>query len=275
MRVSVVLLWVSLSCVQLQRGDDQRRVEDTQSGLNTLQNQSRVERSELNPNQTSIQPDVWTELRELRDMVVEQRVQLTSAQCQLQFSQGQIEELKKENTAMNKRLLATENQVEELKQLNAALEGRVVSTEVGVEALREENANRPKVAFSSASGLNGYLGPGVNTILVFSKEITNIGNAFSPITGVFTAPLRGVYYFRFNVFSNSASHWMCVHLFKNQEKILYVSERPDGVNEYISSGATLLLEKGDLVYIKLLAECQIFDNVDNHCNFSGFLLFPV
>ncbi|KAL6472157.1 hypothetical protein MHYP_G00183450 [Metynnis hypsauchen] len=272
MRVSVVLLWFCLSCVQLQRGDDQLTVEDAQSGLKRLQNQSCVERSELNPNQ----PDVWTELRELRNMVVEQRVQLASAQYQLQFSESQIETLKTENAAMNNRLLATENRVEELKQLNAALEGRVVSTEVGVEALREENANGPKVAFSFASGLNGHLGPfNVDTTLVFSKEITNTGHAFSPITGVFTAPLRGVYYFRFNLFGNSASQWVAVDLFKNQEKILYASERPDGVNEYISSGANLLLEKGDLVYIKLKSGCQIFDNRDNHCTFSGFLLFPV
>ncbi|KAL7846357.1 hypothetical protein SRHO_G00213370 [Serrasalmus rhombeus] len=112
MRVSVVLPWFCLSCVQLQRGDDQLTVGDAQSGLNRLQNQSRAESSELNPNQ----PDVWTELRELRDMVVEQRVKL-------QFSQSQIEELKTEN---------------------AALEGRVVSTEVGVEALREEHLRIPQ-----------------------------------------------------------------------------------------------------------------------------------
>ncbi|KAL7846346.1 hypothetical protein SRHO_G00213260 [Serrasalmus rhombeus] len=81
------------------RGDGQLKVED-------------VERSEQNTNQTSVQPDVWTELRELRDMVVEQRVKL-------QFSQSQIEELKNENTGLNNRLLVSESQVEKLKQDNA------------------------------------------------------------------------------------------------------------------------------------------------------------
>ncbi|XP_036419160.1 complement C1q-like protein 2 [Colossoma macropomum] len=223
-------------------------------------------------------------------MVVEQRVQLTSAQCRLQSSQSQIEELKKENTAlknrlldltlensaMNNRLLTTENQMEELKRLNGALEGRVVSTEVGVEALREENANRPKVAFSSASGLNGYVGPlGVDTILVFSKEITNIGNAFSPITGVFTAPLRGVYYFRFNVLGYSSSNRLALCLYKNKEKIFDVTEDPKETFEYAVGGATLLLQQGDHVYVKLRRNSQIHDNSDNHCTFSGFLLFSV
>ena len=102
MRVSVVL-WFCLSCVQLQRADDQLAVEDTQPGLNRLQ--SRVEGSELNPNQTCIQPDIGSELRELRDMVVEQRVQQ-------QFSQGQIEELKQENTGKSRDLKVSEKSSE-------------------------------------------------------------------------------------------------------------------------------------------------------------------
>ena len=77
----MVLLWFCLSCVQLQRADDQLVVGDEQ-----LLHNSHVDRSE--PDQTNVQPDVWTELR---DMVVEQRELL-------QFYQSQIEELKKQNT---------------------------------------------------------------------------------------------------------------------------------------------------------------------------------
>ncbi|XP_036418577.1 complement C1q tumor necrosis factor-related protein 3-like isoform X1 [Colossoma macropomum] len=184
MRVSVVLLLFFFCCVQLQRGDDQLVVGDVQ-----LLNKSHVESSE--PDQTSVHPDVWTELRELRNMVAE---------------------LKKQNTA---------------------LEGRVVSTEVGVEALREENAS------------------------------------------VFTAPLRGVYYFRFNLVGNSESNMLAVCLFKNKEKILDVSQIPNGLNKYAVGGATLLLQKGDHVYVKLRSNSQISDNSDNHCTFSGFLLFAM
>ncbi|KAL7846358.1 hypothetical protein SRHO_G00213380 [Serrasalmus rhombeus] len=227
MRVSVVLLWFFLSCVQLQRADDQLAAGDVQPP-----NESLTEKSK--PDQTSVQPEVWTELRELRDTV------------------------------------------EELKKQNAALEGRLVSAELGVEALREENANRPKVAFSFASGLNGNLGPhSTDAILVFSKEITNIGNAFSPITGVFSAPLRGVYYFRFNLVGSSKSHMLAVCLYKNHEKIFDVSKYPQGTNEYAVGGATLLLEKGDQVYVKLRSDSQITDDNNNHCSFSGFLLFAM
>ncbi|XP_036451276.1 complement C1q-like protein 3 [Colossoma macropomum] len=167
-----------------------------------------------------------------------------------------------------------QSQIEELKKQNTALEGRVVSTEVGVEALREDNSCRRKVAFSFASGLNDSLGPlSTDTILVFSKKITNVGNAYSKITGVFTAPLRGVYYFRFNVLGYSSSYRLAVCLYKNEEKILDVTEFPKGQYEYAVGGATLLLQEGDQVYVKLRSNSQIIDNIDNHCTFSGFLLF--
>ncbi|XP_049324934.1 uncharacterized protein LOC103022678 isoform X1 [Astyanax mexicanus] len=312
MRVSVVLLLFSISCAELQRGDDQPAPEDVQPRLNRIQNQSHVERPELLTDQTTVQFDVWTELRELRDMVVEQRVKL-------QYSERQIEELKKENAGLagrvtstelkvtstearvsstelkvtstelgvdalkeeNKKLTgrvtSTELGVEALREENKKLTERVTSTELGVDALREENKNTPKVAFSFGSGLSNTHGPfNVDTMLVFRKEFINIGNAYSPITGVFTAPLRGVYFFRLNVFGHSI-YWIAVDLFKNQEKIFHLSDYPDeGRNEYASNGVSLLLEKGDLVYVKLIVGRQIYDNnIDNLCTFNGFLLFPM
>ncbi|XP_036450943.1 complement C1q-like protein 2 [Colossoma macropomum] len=247
MRVSVVLLWLFLSCVQLQRADDQLTVRDVQ-----LLNKGNMERSALE--KTHHYDDEFTELRELKDMVTQLREQLQS-------SQSQIEELRKQNAAINNRLV-------EVSQVNSALKW-------SLEALREGNAKVRKVAFLFGSGLNGYLGPlGVDTILVFRKEITNIGNAYSPITGVFTAPLRGVYYFRFNVLGSN-SYWMTIDLYKNQERIITAAEYPGGQHEYSVGGATLLLQKGDLVYLKLRATCQIYDSADNLTTFTGFLLFPM
>uniref|UniRef100_A0A3B1IHJ9 C1q domain-containing protein n=1 Tax=Astyanax mexicanus TaxID=7994 RepID=A0A3B1IHJ9_ASTMX len=235
MRVSVVLLLFSISCAEFQRGDDQPAPEDVQPRLNRIQNQSHVERPELLTDQTTVQFDVWTELRELRDMVVEQRVKL-------QYS---------------------ERQIEDVKLLNKIFFFFLTDT--------------PKVAFSFGSGVSGTLGPfNADTVLVFRKELINIGNAYSPITGVFTAPLRGVYFFRVNVFGSS-TYWTGGNLFKNQEQIFHLSDYPDeGRNEYASNGVSLLLEKGDLVYVTHLAGRQIYDhNFDNHCTFNGFLLFPM
>ncbi|KAI4902027.1 hypothetical protein NFI96_023142 [Prochilodus magdalenae] len=220
MRVSVVLLWFYLSYVQLQKGDDQLAVEEAmQSRLDRLQKESLVEGSDL--------PNMWAELRQLRDIVVEQKVLL-------QFSQSQIEELKK------------------------------------------ENAGRPKVAFTFASGLQGYHGPySADRKIVFRKQITNVGNAFNHATGDFTAPVRGVYYFRFSVLGSSHKYWTGVHLVKNHQRIIIVHNPPTGDHQYAVGGATLLLEKGDVVYVVLRGNCQMYDSSDNHSSFSGFLVFPM
>ena len=66
-----------------------------------------------------------------------------------------------------------------------------------------------------------------------------------------------------------------VCLYKNHEKILDVTEYPKGSYEYAVGGATLLLQQGDHVYVALRSSSQIYDNSDNHCTFSGFLLFPM
>ncbi|XP_037402982.1 complement C1q-like protein 2 [Pygocentrus nattereri] len=170
----------------------------------------------------------------------------------------------------------TQSQIEELKKQDAGLEDSVDSTELSAEEPGEENSYTAKVAFSYASGLYGNFGPHSSDVtVVFRKKITDVGKAFSPITGVFTAPRRGVYYFRFSLLGHSSSHRLAVCLYKNEKKILDVTKYPKGQYKYAIGGVTLLLWKGDHVYIKLRRRSQLYDNSDNHCTFSGFLLFPM
>ncbi|KAI4881167.1 hypothetical protein NFI96_032419 [Prochilodus magdalenae] len=193
--------------------------------------------------ENSVQPGVWTELR---DTVVKLKVRVKSS----------------------------EMKIEELEQRNAALEERVASAELGVGTLKEDSTCRPKAAFTFASGLRGYHGPyRSDTRLVFRKKIMNVGYAYNPSTGVFTAPVRGVYYFRFSVLGASRSYWTGVHLVKNHQRIIIAYESPTGNHQYAVGGATLLLEKGDVVYVLLRSHCQIYDSNDNHSSFSGFLVF--
>ncbi|KAL6484331.1 hypothetical protein MHYP_G00063760, partial [Metynnis hypsauchen] len=137
---------------------------------------------------------------------------------------------------------------------------------------------KPNVAFSAS-----LLGEGGQTIgghssevtLAFRKVFINIGNAYNPSTGMFTAPVKGVYYFGFSAFANGRNS-MGVHLCKNGQQIVatydYNSTHKDvnGANR-----AILQLEKGDQVYITLWGGLHIFDSYNSVSTFSGFLLFPV
>lgn len=74
-------------------------------------------------------PDIWNEMKELRDMVVEQREKLRNTEARVAASEGltveqkittkEVDELKTDNTALKARLTASESQVEELKNKNA------------------------------------------------------------------------------------------------------------------------------------------------------------
>lgn len=95
---------------------------------------------------------------------------------------------------------------------------------------------------------------------------------FAP--GIFTAPVGGVYYFRFSSYSGSSKKMSSV-LYKNSQQIATVQDHQSSdINDNGSNGATLVLQPGDRVYMHLWAGTWLWDDIDNHTTFSGFLLFP-
>uniref|UniRef100_A0A8B9RBN0 C1q domain-containing protein n=1 Tax=Astyanax mexicanus TaxID=7994 RepID=A0A8B9RBN0_ASTMX len=136
---------------------------------------------------------------------------------------------------------------------------------------------RLKVAFSAALTDSGTVGPfSVQTQLVFKKVITNVGKAYNSNTGVFTAPVKGIYYFRFTALGYLHSNAMSVNLHKNQQTLMHIgSYNTHGYHEFISSGLTLELEVGDEIYTSLSATYKLYDNSNNSTTFTGFLLCPL
>uniref|UniRef100_A0A4W5MP44 C1q domain-containing protein n=1 Tax=Hucho hucho TaxID=62062 RepID=A0A4W5MP44_9TELE len=122
------------------------------------------------------------------------------------------------------------------------------SSEREVEELKKENADRPKVAFSAGLTDDGAVGPFNNEhTLVYTKVFTNIGQAYSPTTGIFTRDKNVI-----------------VTMFVNGKFILHNYEHePDSHVRCISNAVSQQLEKGDEVYTKIPSK--------NH----GFLLFPM
>ncbi|XP_049332456.1 complement C1q-like protein 2 isoform X2 [Astyanax mexicanus] len=203
-----------------------------------------------------VQRDISAELKSLSDLVNQQGTTLL--------------ELKSELLKMQKENTAQETELSDMKT-------RLAVSEQEVENLKKENTERPKVAFSAALTDSGTVGPfSVQTQLVFKKVITNVGKAYNSNTEVFTAPVKGIYYFRFTALGFMHSNAMSVNLHKNQQTLMHIgSYNTHGYHEFISSGLTLELEVGDEIYTSLSATYKLYDNSNNSTTFTGFLLYPV
>ncbi|XP_021466740.2 uncharacterized protein LOC110528885 isoform X2 [Oncorhynchus mykiss] len=260
--------------------------------------------SEKTNKQTTTSPDIWTEMKELRNMVhnlgttvveqseklrnmevrataseaeaKEQRNTVTDLRVELMLTKNKVEEVEKENADLTAGLSGSKSRVEELQTKNAALETKLSASESQVEELKRATADRPKVAFSAGLTDSGTVGPFVaETTLVYTKIFSNIGKAYNPATGVFTAPVRGLYYISFTAMSVQTSFYFYAYMYKNGQKIMYSQGYNAGGYETLSNGVCLELEEGDVVYMRIPASNRLYDNSNNHNIFSGFLLFTV
>ncbi|XP_014911935.1 complement C1q-like protein 2 [Poecilia latipinna] len=154
------------------------------------------------------------------------------------------------------------------------LEAKLRDTQKEMEVLKSQVQGN-KVAFGASISVGGNIGPfNTHTILVYKKVYVNTGS-FNQGTGIFTAPVRGVYYFSFSG-HNHSSKSMGLHLMKNGEQMVSVVNHVAGNRfETATNGMTLQLEVGDQVYMRLRENTWIFDNSNDHSTFVGHLLFPL
>lgn len=180
---------------------------------------------------------------------------------------------------MEATLTASECQVEEQKDLLLSLRATVEKQSSAlqelratVEELKRENRERPKVAFSAS--LSETKGPyNTDITLVYKHVFTNTGNAYSPVTGIFKAPVSGIYYFRYTAFGFTSKHRR-VSLYKGGQVMVTVTDHstPHDGEDSGSNGVTLQLEEGEEVYTRLKAEHQVYDDGAHHTTFTGFLI---
>ncbi|XP_028256633.1 complement C1q-like protein 2 [Parambassis ranga] len=191
-----------------------------------------------------------------------------SATSQTQSTvQQNLSTMMQKMATMEANLQSYKSQVEELSKKNQALE-------VQLNALAGKST--PKIAFAVALGAS--LGPvSQYTTVIYPKIFSNINSNYNSATGIFTAPIRGVYYFTYSMFNNNNGQANSVlALMKNNEQIVATWDTVgNDFNDSATNGAVLQLEPGDAVYVKLFANRQIYDDGANYNTFRGFLLFTL
>lgn len=159
-----------------------------------------------------------------------------------------------------------------------------------------------------------FIGPYTEaTSLVYENALTNIGNAYDTntgkgyhhiaqrnckhdaikfyqvicklfeepkflllSTGIFTAPVKGVYYFNFVLFNPHAMS-TGVSLLKNGNFVVGATDNPpeQDTEDTASNAVCLLLEQGDKIKLQLWENRRIYTDGNRRNTFSGHLLFTM
>ncbi|XP_024911748.1 uncharacterized protein LOC103381892 isoform X2 [Cynoglossus semilaevis] len=215
-----------------------------------------------------------------RQNATEQQVKINTedAFVKMSHSHAQLQEqLLTQNSVLGKRLQNSESLMMSSLQLHVSdLSFRLNESEHRLQQLLNHSSGDLKVAFSAALTDSGSVGPfDQETTLIFSKVFSAVGGAYNPTEGVFTAPVRGIYFFSFTA-ADFLKGYMGLYLYKNNQPIIFNLNLNDhGGYASTSSNMALQLEEGDRVHLTLPASYRLYDDSRNFSIFSGFLLFTL
>ncbi|XP_061669208.1 complement C1q tumor necrosis factor-related protein 3-like [Syngnathoides biaculeatus] len=144
-----------------------------------------------------------------------------------------------------------------------------------VDKLERDAAEAAKAPVSFAAALVTtsewtHIGPfNTDTTLVFKKVITNEGSGYDSNTGIFTAPVKGLYFIQFNGnVGNSGA--LNAAVLKNGVNMFAIYDT-QGTFSSATNGMPLVLEQGDKLWVTLWANKSVFDQ-SRLTTFSGFLI---
>ncbi|XP_078340954.1 complement C1q tumor necrosis factor-related protein 3-like [Crassostrea virginica] len=112
--------------------------------------------------------------------------------------------------------------------------------------LRQQGQKGPAVAFTAL--LSKHTDVSSRAVVKYDRILSNVGGAYHPSTGIFTAPYKGVYSISCSLMSNLSNN---VHLqiTKNGAKLSILYSAKD-TNPLAGQTLQLLLNKGDKIWIQ-------------------------
>jgi len=111
----------------------------------------------------------------------------------------------------------------------------------------------------------------VNAALPFQFARLNEGDAFNLTSGIFTAPVPGIYHFQFSALKDDSSPDMSFFLQLNGNTIGEAFTSSLGRHTSLSLSSSLLLEAKDKVNLYLKAGI-LYDSNNGLTHFSGWLV---
>ncbi|XP_032399901.1 collagen alpha-2(VIII) chain isoform X2 [Etheostoma spectabile] len=159
-----------------------------------------------------------------------------------------------------------------LREKLGVMETRLKDSENQILELKKKE--RTKVIFSTAVAQGEkHVGPfNTDITLSYKRVITNIGDAYNPSTGIFNAPVAGVYYFTI-FYTAGGNREGKLFLYKNNDLVVMTSDhitQYDGADNG-GNAVFLQLQQRDQVYVRMAANSHVWGN-DYYTTFSGFLV---
>jgi len=126
------------------------------------------------------------------------------------------------------------------------------------------------VAFSAT--LSSHVtGLGTNQAILFDHVTTNVGNAYSGRTGIFSSPTNGTFFFLSSVMTHGGQY-LEAEIVKNGANVaLMISQ--DAQFEQGTNGVVVNLQEGDEVWVRHVTNQGSSVYGGNWCSFLGFQIF--
>ncbi|XP_026209268.1 complement C1q-like protein 4 [Anabas testudineus] len=194
--------------------------------------------------------------------------------CGLNMAQhgfSQSETVCPDSCLLRNELMAMKEKIEIMETMLRDSETRLINSESRIAEMKEQAST--KVIFSAALAHPGSFGPfEKETAVIYKTVITNVGSAYSPVSGDFTAPVAGVYYFNF-FYHAGGSHQGQLFLYKNDQIVVMTHDHQSDTDTADNGGNAvfLQLQQGDRVYVRLAANRHIW-GYGQHTTFNGFLV---